>query len=78
EIFADSPDTIHQTVFYHWNAITADPDDNKFFDAAVAANADYLVTNDSHFNEAKNISFPKLSIISAAAFLDLLSSLPKT
>jgi len=34
--------------YYEWNAITADPDDNKFFDAAVAANADYLVTNDSH------------------------------
>jgi len=76
EIFADSPDTIHQVIFYNWNAITADPDDNKFFDAAVAANADYLVTNDSHFNEVKTLSFPKVTIISADAFLNLLSTLP--
>lgn len=37
------------------NAITHDPDDNKFFDVAVAANADYLVTKDAHFNEADRL-----------------------
>ena len=30
--------------------ITADPDDNKFVDCAFAAGADYLVTEDGHFN----------------------------
>jgi predicted nucleic acid-binding protein len=43
EIFIESPDIIHQHVYYNWNLIKADPDDNKFFDIAVAANADYLV-----------------------------------
>lgn len=62
-------------VYYHWNAITADPDDNKFFDAAVASNADYLVTNDSHFNQAKSLSFPKVNIVSAEEFLQLLQNL---
>lgn len=51
-----------------------DPDDNKFFDAAIAANADYLVTNDSHFNEAKRLLFPKANIISADEFLQMLSN----
>src|ERR1700739_891204 len=46
EIFVESPDVIFQQVYYNWNAIEADPDDNKFFDIAVAANADYLVTDD--------------------------------
>lgn len=75
EIFADSPHTVHQTIFYNWNAITADADDNKFFDAAVAANADYLVTNDSHFNEVKNLPFPKVNIVSAGEFLHVLQSM---
>ena len=50
-----------------------DFDDNKFFDATVAANADYLITNDVHFNEAKKLSFPKVNIISANEFLQLLT-----
>ena len=58
--------------YFEWNAITTDPDDNKFFDAAVAANADYLVTNDAHFNEAKKLSFPAITILSADEFLLLL------
>jgi len=37
EIFIESTDIITQKVFYNWNAIAADPDDNKFFDIAVAA-----------------------------------------
>ncbi len=53
---------------------TADEDDNKFIDAAIAANADYLVTNDSHFNEAKLVNFPKVNIITADEFLEILIS----
>ena len=74
ELLENSADVIRKSIFYKWNAIIADPDDNKFFDAAVATNADYLVTNDSHFNEVKNLSFPKLTIISAEAFLEILST----
>ncbi len=37
-------------VFYYWNLITNDPDDNKFSDCAIAGNADYLITNDADFN----------------------------
>lgn len=56
-------------VYYKWNLITADPDDNKFTDAYIAANADYLVTNDTHFNEVKKSRFPQVNIISAENFL---------
>ena len=34
-----------------WNAITRDQDDNKFVDAAVAGAAEWIVTDDSHFND---------------------------
>src|SRR3569833_3929810 len=74
EIFIESPDIILQQVYYNWNAIVADPDDNKFFDVAVAANADYLVTNDAHFNVIKDLSFPSVKMVSSEEFLDILNS----
>ncbi|SDT64251.1 putative toxin-antitoxin system toxin component, PIN family [Mucilaginibacter mallensis] len=74
EIFIESPDIIFQQVYYNWNAIKADPDDNKFFDIAVAANADYLVTNDAHFNAVKNLDFPSIKIITADEFMNIINS----
>lgn len=59
-------------VYYFWNLITVDPDDNKFIDAYVAADADYLVTNDAHFNEVKKVNFPLVNIVSADEFLEIL------
>jgi len=71
EIFIESPDIITQKVYYNWNLIS-DVDDNKFYDVAVAAGVDYLVTNDRHFDVVKDITFPKITIITAADFLDIL------
>jgi uncharacterized protein len=75
EVFIESPDIIFKRIYYSWNVITGDPDDNKFFDVAVAANADYLVTNDTHFKEAEKLSFPKVTIITADMFLDIVKRL---
>lgn len=72
DLLVESPDTIYQQVYYAWNAITHDHDDNKFFDVAIAANADYLVTNDAHFNILKMLPFPKVKIITAEEFLTIL------
>jgi uncharacterized protein len=75
EAFVESPDIIFQKIYYKWDVIKEDPDDNKFFDIAVAANADYIVTNDAHFNKAKLLAFPSVKIISAEDFLDIVRSL---
>ncbi|HEY4150330.1 MAG TPA: PIN domain-containing protein, partial [Chitinophagaceae bacterium] len=75
EILLESPDVIYNRIYYSWNAVTKDPDDNKFFDVAVAANADYLVTNDAHFNDAARLAFPKVDIISAEMFLSIIEKL---
>jgi len=68
----EAPNIIPTDVHFKWNLISADKDDNKFIDAYLSAKADYLVTNDVHFNEAKKIKFPKLNIISADEFLQIL------
>ena len=41
----------------------ADPDDDKFVDCAVAGNAKYIVTEDSHYDVLKGLDFPKVDII---------------
>ncbi|MBQ4485356.1 MAG: putative toxin-antitoxin system toxin component, PIN family [Prevotella sp.] len=60
--------TIYQDVYIHFSLIKADPDDNKFVDCAVAADAEYIVTNNSHFNILKKIDWPKISIITIEDF----------
>ncbi len=56
-----------------WKLIVADPDDDKFTDCAIAANVDYLVSNDRHFNVLNQTRFPKLQLISAEDFLQIIS-----
>ena len=56
------------TIYYKWQLITADPDDNKFVDCAVSANANYIVTNDRHFKVLENIDFPKVNILTIEEF----------
>ena len=57
------------TPYYKWNLITADPDDNKFVDCAIASNARFIVTEDHHFNVLKEIDFPSVDIINIDDFL---------
>ena len=60
--------TVHFThIYYRWQLLQ-DADDNKFADCAIAANADYLVTNDSDFNILKRINFPKISVVAIQEF----------
>jgi putative PIN family toxin of toxin-antitoxin system len=56
-------------VFYYWNLITADPDDNKFVDCAIAGAADCIVTNDRHFEEVKKAAFLKITVLNADELL---------
>ena len=43
------PNIIYINRYYFWQLIPVDPDDEKFADCAIAAGAEYLVTNDRHF-----------------------------
>ncbi|NJC28509.1 putative toxin-antitoxin system toxin component, PIN family [Neolewinella antarctica] len=61
--------------YYNWLLITEDPDDDKFVDAAIAGNTDYIVTNDRHFRILKGIEFPKVNICSSKEFLEILDEL---
>jgi len=58
--------------YFRYNIIQADPDDNKFVDCALACNARYIVTEDTHFNVLKVNEFPKVDVIDLAEFIEML------
>jgi len=58
--------------YFEWKLITNDPDDNKYVDAAIVGAADFIVTNDLHFQVLKFIDFPKVNVISIEEFLNLV------
>ena len=60
------------TPYYHFNLISADPDDNKFVDCAIQANARYIVTNDHHYDVLRQIEFPKVGIIKLMDFAQMI------
>ncbi len=62
------PNVQQVIVYYKWNLIKSDTDDNKFVDCAVSCNANGIVTQDKHFNILKTIDFPKLNILSINEF----------
>lgn len=63
-----SNNVIKKDPFYKLQLITNDSDDNKFVDCAFATQANFIVTNDAHFKELLNITFPKIPIISLDDF----------
>ena len=42
---------------FQFHVISADPDDNAFTDCAIAANADYVITEDTHFLPLANAGY---------------------
>lgn len=71
--FLDGISRLHNNVLYvepsyRFDAIVADPDDNKFVDCAIAADADFIVTNDRHF-DVLNSSGYKLRAIAPDEFV---------
>lgn len=71
-VLLNSENTRLINTYYDFNLITVDPDDNKFVDCAIVANAEFIVTEDRHFNILKTISFPKVNIIGLDKFIKTL------
>jgi uncharacterized protein len=60
--------------FYKWSLIMTDPDDNKFVDCAISANAHFIITNDKHFNILKTIAFPSIQILTIEQLEQLVNN----
>lgn len=64
EAIARHPKTLYRESYYHFHLLSdIDKDDDKFVDCAITAGADYIVTEDSHFDRLKQIPFPQLNVL---------------
>ena len=73
EAIARHPRTFFRESFFHFHLLSdVDKDDDKFVDCAISANADYIVTEDSHFRKLKDITFPRLTVLTLDEFNDAL------
>lgn len=61
------------TTYYRFGLLS-DPDDNKFVDCAVAANASYIVSHDRDFRKLRTIDFPQVEVIDTMTFKERLGA----
>ena len=57
--------------YFFWDLLPNDADDNKFVDCAIAAGAEYIVSEDRDFNPLKKIDFPKVNVLRIHEFAAL-------
>ncbi len=55
-------------IFFNWNLILADSDDDKFIDCYISSDAVCLVSNDQHFEVVRRIDFPKIHVCRLSEF----------
>ena len=69
EAIARHPKTLYRESYYHFHLLSdIDKNDDKFVDCAITAGADYIVTEDSHFDRLKQIPFPQLNVLTLDEF----------
>ena len=73
EAILNNPYCLRFDPHFHFNLIHQDPDDNKFVDCAIIANAEYIVTEDKHFDVLKQIDFPRVEIVTLDYFMSALN-----
>lgn len=70
-----SPYTVFVNPQYRFHLIEQDYDDNKFVDCAIVSGADFIVSDDTHFDVLKNIPFPHIDVIRLQEFLEEMTYL---
>ena len=68
DFFTIHPFVEKRELYYNFQLITEDQDDNKFVDCAIAANAYCIVSNDKHYRVLKDIDFPRVNIMTLEGF----------
>lgn len=75
KVIARSRNVLRKDPYFHLGLISQDADDNKFVDCAFVCQADFIVTDDGHFSEAAESSFPRFHIMGLDEFADKMRAL---
>lgn len=62
----------YTNIFFNFDAVEKDKDDNKFADVYLSANADLLVSNDASLISLNGKEFPPFHVITLQAFSRML------
>jgi len=71
-VIENSPFVRHIDPTFNYHFVENDPKDDKFVDCALFSNADFIVTQDHHFNVLKEIDFPKIEVITIRQLTEML------
>ena len=72
KVIARSRNVLRKDPYFHLDLVKQDPDDNKFVDCAFVCQADYIVTDDTHFQDVAASKFPAFRIIGLDEFADYI------
>jgi uncharacterized protein len=61
-----------QEVYFKFDLVKNDADDNKFVDLFIASNSDILVTNDKHLLNIATTKFPYLNIFTLEEYSNFM------
>ena len=68
KVIARSRNVIRKDPYFHLALVKQDYDDNKFVDCAFVCQADFIVTDDNHFNDVADTQFPRFQVMSLDEF----------
>ena len=72
KVLARSRNVIRKDPYFHLGLVRQDKDDNKFVDCAFVSQADFIVTDDSHFEDVRKSPFPQFKVISLDEFSKMM------
>lgn len=62
------------TVFFNFELVAGDVDDNKFADLFIASQSDFIVSNDVSILALNKNKFPKFEVITLQEFSSMLNN----
>ena len=68
KVIARSRNVLRKDPYFRLYLVKQDADDNKFVDCAFVCQADYIVTDDSHFQDVSGSSFPTFRVMGLDEF----------
>ncbi len=69
-----SENTFLQDIFYYFQLVDGDMDDNKFVDTYLASNSDLLISNDKKLLALNDLDFPPVQVIRLEEFSEMLKN----
>ena len=63
KVIARSRNVLRKDPYFRLGLVKMDYDDNKFVDCAFVCQADFIVTDDGHFDDAANSPFPLFRVM---------------